>query len=300
MPLTATPSAVHTRDYSIVASSLGLLLLLAACLRRCPNPAACRHDPTLLATSHPDTRTGSPLSWADYVAQLCSYQDGYQGILCGGGCIKGYGTTAPFKCNRCLGTQTVPSVANGYSAGPAPGPARISAVYFVYWFVLTCWLLFTVRSFVLASSPQQPGKAGVAAAAPAGPVVETVDGPVAVGSAAAKDMEGGRGWGVQATGPPPKESARSLDITKVRRRAALHPGGMLRLPACWPTGGACVSACAPAAEVCQRAQTSSAFWQAPLHGNHHSAAGRLAAWLASTTCDVRCCACRCCLSRCRC
>ena len=119
---------------------------------------------------HPDTKTAPPLSWLDYGAQLCNYQDGYQGILCGSSCIKGFGVTSPFKCNRCLGITVTPSVENGYTAGDLPGPSKISAVYFVYWFVLTYWMLYTVRSVVHSSGrqqqqqQQQPNQAGLAAA----------------------------------------------------------------------------------------------------------------------------------------
>jgi hypothetical protein len=123
-----------------------------ACACRCPNPAACKHNTTYLATHHPDSNNAQLMSWASYSMQLCDYSEGYQGILCGV-CSRGFGQTAPFKCNRCIGFDSWILHDSSAAAVPQPGPARISGLYFVYWLVLTCWLLLCVR--FSAAAPKQ-------------------------------------------------------------------------------------------------------------------------------------------------
>jgi hypothetical protein len=225
--LVSLPLLHSTLGDRIVCSMSNTICCCSSC--RCPNPAACQHNATLLANVHPDSKTGPPLPWLDYGAQLCNYQEGYQGILCGSSCIKGFGVTSPFKCNRCLGITVTPSVDNGYTAGVSPGPSKISAVYFVYWFVLTCWMLFTVRSFVHSSDQQQQKQArrtaatAAVAAAPAGPPAEYRSGSPSFKDASGspmKEYENSPQGGASRTqkeipiGGAVRESSRSLDITK--------------------------------------------------------------------------------------
>lgn len=66
------------------------------------------------------------------------------GVLCGR-CRPNYGMTAPFKCNLCLGAQPTSSPDGDPTQQQRPWPGPISALYLVYWFVLTCWLLLCVR-----------------------------------------------------------------------------------------------------------------------------------------------------------
>lgn len=53
--------------------------------------------------------------------------------------------TAPFKCNLCLGAPPSSSPDGDPTQQQLARPGPISALYLVYWFVLTCWLLLCVR-----------------------------------------------------------------------------------------------------------------------------------------------------------
>lgn len=226
----------------------------AECLCRCPNPAACGHDPRALALVHPDSKTAGRVSWLQYGQMLCDYREGYTGPLCGV-CLEGFGQVTPFQCRRCLGTDVVFD-ARGSEVVVQTGPRRISGLYFAYWLVLTCWLVLCVRfsmpsayrSSKRGSTAGSTAAAAVgagAAAAPAGPAGPTVPagqvlqqqlrllrmqqqqqhseapaGPPAGDDADddASDDESSSTTPITAAaaGPPTsKEDSRSLDIAKV-------------------------------------------------------------------------------------
>jgi hypothetical protein len=166
------------------------------------------------------------MSWATYSTQLCDHSEGYQGILCGV-CSRGFGQTAPFKCNRCIGFD--PLVVHDHNddsftaAVPQPGPVRISGLYFVYWLVLTCWLLLCVR--FSAEAPKHTPNSGPAqtmiqecqVAQSRKDTSNTVSAPHqqqqqqlgAAHSVFVQDM-------ACAASQPKKHRSKSLDITKVR------------------------------------------------------------------------------------
>lgn len=208
-------------------------------IRKCPNPAACFHEPKYLVELHPNSQRKNRLSWLNYGTQLCNYADGYEGVLCGV-CTKGWGQTAPFKCNRCVGAEFLPDGTSAHAA-VQPGPARISLLYLTYWLVLTAWMLLTVRFSMRSAGLQQtnkpPGRAAAAHAALAALASPAAKAPPAEAAPASAEkapqvqavsdaspchrrQDQGN---AQATGPascaakpPTKELSKAVDITKVR------------------------------------------------------------------------------------
>jgi hypothetical protein len=211
------------------------MLLLASLTCRCPNPAACSHDHHFLAKHHPNSNNADLMTWANYSMQLCNHNEGYEGILCGV-CSRGFGQTAPFKCNRCIGYGS----SSAKAPQPGPGPAPISGLYFVYWLALTCWLLLCVRFSTVAprvGPTQTPDrKPAVTAARAVLQECQVADawkdtsdiaaGPPMIDTSGAPDQQqqqqqqsGTNGFG-QATSaaaaqPKQQRTSKSLDITKV-------------------------------------------------------------------------------------
>lgn len=80
------------------------------------------------------------LEWPDYTEQLCTAGEGYTGPYCGV-CRPGFGATAPFYCQRCLGVGLTASGTSGH-----PSKIGISLVYIAYWLLFTGITLYSVWS----------------------------------------------------------------------------------------------------------------------------------------------------------
>lgn len=176
----------------------------------------------------------SRLTWPQYSNALCDRHSGYTGVLCGV-CIKGFGTTSPFSCSKCLGAHFSQDQLGNLQV-QQPGPAGISGLYFAYWFVLTCWLLLCVRFSVPqglgGSSKGQPLQAtGATALQPlnARAASETIPEECAFKAADADEPEQGTSPQHQQPQSPSQkpttglrgstdpQPSKAIDITKVSR-----------------------------------------------------------------------------------
>jgi len=91
----------------------------------------------------------SRLDWSDYTEKLCTKGEGYTGPYCGA-CRPGFGATAPFHCQRCLGVGVTASGATGH-----PSKIGISLVYVAYWILFTGITLYSVWSAFSAQHKEQ-------------------------------------------------------------------------------------------------------------------------------------------------